>query len=83
MPLPEYCNLNLFSAFHEHTKKYEMLPQSLNEAILLAENSSFVQNILPKRIMKSYLSVKQREWETFFSSSDRNKTELDMYFQRY
>ncbi len=36
MPLPEYCNLNLFSAFHEHTKKYEMLPQSLNEAILLA-----------------------------------------------
>ena len=83
MPLPKPCNLNLFSASHECTKKYEILPQTLNEAILLAENSSFIQNILPKRIIKSYLSVKQREWETFFSSSDRNKTEHDMYFQRY
>ena len=60
-----------------------MLPQTLNEAILLAKNSNFVKSIVPEITLKSYLAVKQREWETFFSSSDRNKIEYDMYFQRY
>ncbi len=51
--------------------------------IMLAKNSNFVKSIVPERTLKSYLAVKQREWETFFSSSDRNKIEYDMYFQRY
>ncbi len=82
-PLPKPCNLNLFSASHEDTKEYEILPQTLNEAIMLAKNSNIVKSIVPERTLKSYLAVKQREWETFFSSSDRNKIEYDMYFQRY
>lgn len=59
MPLPDPCNINLYGCALEETKKYQALPDTLGQAVEMAKNSTFIQGILPERVVKSYLEQKQ------------------------
>lgn len=51
---PEPTNINLFSASPEELAAFDTLPASLAEAIEIAENSDFVREHLPGRVIETY-----------------------------
>ncbi len=51
----------------------EVLPANLGEAILLAEQSPFVRENLPERLLKFFLEAKKADWKKFEASSDKTK----------
>lgn len=83
LALPEPCNDNLFTAPREVLNQYASLPENLQEAIALAQNSDFVARFLPQRIVRSYLSAKQAEWDRYAAADDKHDAEYSMYFERY
>lgn len=50
LPLPEACDLNLFSAPKSVTQSLAVLPQSLEDAVKAALESEFVSGIIPKSL---------------------------------
>lgn len=81
--LPAPCNENLFTAPPQVLAQYEQLPENLQQAITLAQNSEFIQGVLPSRILSSYLAAKQWEWDRYASTDNPENEELAMYFERY
>ena len=59
LSLPSPCNLNLYTASQKETQKYQMLPNTLKQAVEIAKNSTFIQGVLPKEVVQSYLQQKQ------------------------
>ncbi len=56
------------------------LPHSLEQALQLAENSSFVHRALPEPIVEKYIAEKKRECASCRSAADRQAFELARYF---
>lgn len=83
LALPAPCNENLFAAPRDVLRQYASLPETLQEAIALARGSEFVSRVLPARIVESYLSAKQAEWDRFSGADDKLAAETGMYFERY
>ncbi len=54
LPLSEAADINLFTADDEVLAKYESLPQSIEEAAKIAENSSFIKEHLPQAVISAY-----------------------------
>lgn len=46
----------------------KMLPRSMYEALVEADNSDFLKRTLGEKLFNNYLSLKLREWETFRTS---------------
>ena len=42
-----------------------------------------MSRVLPARIVESYLSAKQAEWDRFSGADDKLAAETGMYFERY
>ena len=55
LPLMPATDFNLFTAPSEITRRYRLLPLSLEESRTLAENSDFIASTIPCSILKSYL----------------------------
>ena len=51
----------------------EVLPANLGEAIELAQQSSFVKEVIPKRLLQFFLEEKIAEWKKFEAGSDKEK----------
>jgi len=79
MVLPPAVNSDLYTADESILKKLTPLPPNMDEAIRLAENSSFVRNLLGDELVSKYLSIKKKEAEDFSAVS--NKAEF--YYKRY
>ena len=58
-------------------KKIEILPTSLNEALLYMKNSEFVRNLLGEHLFQNYLIEKDKEW------NDYNQTVHQWEVQNY
>ena len=56
------------------------LPETLFEAIVEAQNSSFLTSVLPTKTIDSFLYAKRREWEKFNTHTDKEGIEREMYF---
>ena len=56
------------------------LPHSLEQALQLAENSSFIHRALPEPIVEKYIAEKKRECASCRSAADRQAFELARYF---
>lgn len=59
MPLRDAVDLDLYNATPEQLKDLEKLPETLAEALNLAENSDFVKSVLPELALKSYIHEKR------------------------
>lgn len=55
MQLPCECDIDLRD--ENEAKKFEKLPLSLDEAKILAQESEFIKNNIPKTLLDSYLSI--------------------------
>jgi len=49
------------------------LPSSLAEAMELAQNSSFVQSIIPQRLFSYFLEAKKADWLAYEEAVDKNE----------
>lgn len=83
LSLPEPCNENLFTAREPVTGRYASLPESLRDAVRLANDSAFLRRYLPERTFTSYLTVKAEEWERYQAAEDKDRIEREMYFEQY
>ena len=51
LPLPEPTNLDLYTARPEELEGLDALPDSLEDAVVLAQNSAFLASVLPERFL--------------------------------
>ncbi|WP_320128947.1 glutamine synthetase family protein [uncultured Sphaerochaeta sp.] len=70
----EYCG----DAFQKQNAP--TLPEDLAEAMELAENSSFVRSVIPKRLFTFFLEGKHAEWKAYEESSDKNQFSRSSFF---
>ena len=54
LDLPYVADFNLFTADEETLSKFEMLPQSLDEAKAAAAKSDFIKKYIPEKIREIY-----------------------------
>ena len=78
-------NEDLFTADISITKNLAMLPNTLEKAIALAEDSSFAKNILGEALLLKYIELKKAEAKEFsaisgLSAQEKAKTYIDRYF---
>ena len=59
---------------------FQSLPLDLKEAIKQAENSAFVKEILPEKLLQMFLEEKNREWKILQRADDKKKAERELYF---
>ena len=80
LSLPPAVNADLYTAAPDITNSLAQLPGSLDEAIALAENSSFVKQILGEELLYIYLAVKKSEAAYFAAVKDKASFYRERYF---
>ena len=63
LPLCPAVDLNLYDADPGVLEKMPALPENLEEAVLLARSSAFVQSVLPAKTLANYCDVKLEDWK--------------------
>ena len=77
--LPEPMEKNLYHLSSEERKEMgiESLPDSLGEAVLVAEKSKLVKKALGDHVFSRFINLKKKEWEDY--RIQLTKYELDKY----
>ncbi len=79
-PLPPSYNIDLYHAEAEQLKTLPQLPENLEEAIVLAQDSLFLKSAFPSKIADIYLAHKVKEWEKYTASQDKRLFDRERYF---
>lgn len=77
MPLQPETDRNLC----EQDTSLAILPERLDEALVLAQDSAFVSAHVPELLLKTYIAQKQSEIARI-AGTDRQKAEHALYFHR-
>lgn len=64
-------------------REYDCLPNSLMEAIRAAQDSEFVRQALPEKILNAYLAAKTSEWNRYSDALDKSSVIDSLYFYSY
>jgi glutamine synthetase len=72
--------VDLYTADESVTKTLAALPGSLDKAIALAENSSFIKKVLGEELLLKYLAAKKQEAGDFAAAKDKEKFYKERYF---
>jgi len=80
MALPEPLDIDLYAADGSVTKKLAKLPESLDEAVGLAESSEFIRNVVGEDLLKKYVAVKKEEAAAFADAEDKALFYKERYF---
>ena len=72
---------NLYELSDEEAASYTALPESLDDALALAQNSSYVAAHVPEVLLEKYAEQKQSELARV-AGKDRQKAEHALYFHR-
>lgn len=72
---------NLYELSDEEAASYTALPESLDDALSLAQNSSYVAAHVPEVLLEKYAEQKQSELARV-AGKDRQKAEHALYFHR-
>lgn len=83
LKLCEPQNINLYNAGEEVLKKYKTIPNTLYNAIELAEKSEFVKNHLPNKTLEKYYTAKHDEWNKYIMSDNKEEHEHKSYFYTF
>lgn len=78
--LPAPLNLDLFTASEEELQTLQKLPRSLKEALDAAAKSTFLQQVMPEKILSFYLRAKKEQWKQFKEAEDKQELEHRLYF---
>jgi glutamine synthetase len=62
------------------TDRLTLLPDSLETAIKLAENSDFVKDIIGEELLEKYLDIKKTEAADFAAAKDKEEFYTERYF---
>lgn len=81
LPLPPPVDLDLYQAPPEVTRRLAVLPESLGEAIVLAENSKLVMRVIGSELMGRYLAYKKVEARRFLEAADKEVFCRENYFR--
>lgn len=77
--IPSY-NFNMYE--NKNSKDFKKLPENLEEAIILSENSDFIKSVIPNKTLEKYISIKRKEYSLYSNSEDKENFELLNYFYR-
>lgn len=80
LQIPKATDVNLYTASEETLKNIPILPATLKEAIEVAKKSSFLKTILPEHTLKTYLTVKEEQWQKYEQAKDQDVLEHKLYF---
>lgn len=80
LTVPQAVDADLYTADEAVKSSLTMLPYSLEQAILLAENSPFVSNILGRELLSRYIALKKEESSVFVKAHDKAAFYRDRYF---
>ncbi len=80
--LPESVNIDLYTADKSITDSLIQLPENINEAIELVQNSDFIRNTLGDEVVTKYVQLKQAEMELYNRAQDKYEYFLSNYFKR-
>jgi len=79
-PLQHAIDADLYKADRVITKNLVQLPDTLNKAISMAENSAFVKSVTGEALLSKYIELKKAEERDFFRVNDKTKFFNEMYF---
>ncbi len=77
--LCDSVNINLADADENELTEIKILPQNLNEAVDLAENSEFLYTYMPEEIVDFFLKSKKQQYENYNKTDDKESFER-IYF---
>ena len=80
MTLPHAVDADLYTAGQSVTKALERLPDSLDKAVAMAENSDFVKNIVGEELLAKYLAIKKVEADELFAAENKEEFYRERYF---
>ena len=80
IPLPPAVDVDLYTADDSITKNLVMLPDTLDNAIAIAEKSDFVKKLLGEEMLLKYLDIKKAEANDFASAKDKEIFYKEQYF---
>jgi len=80
MVLPPAVDADLYTAGEDVTKDLALLPNSLEKAITLAENSDFVKSVVGEQFLSKYLTIKKAEAYDFTAAEDKTIFYKERYF---
>jgi glutamine synthetase len=78
--LPPAIDADLFTANSSVTDTLEILPNSLKNAIALAENSAFIKSVTGEELLSRYIAIKKAEAKDFALVKDKGKFYQERYF---
>lgn len=71
-------DMDLYAASPEQVRGIERLPQSLVEAVELAQNSAFLQRVLPAETLSRYLDERMLDWR-MYNSQQREESQQRLF----
>ena len=79
-PLPPSLDADLYKSDDSITKDLALLPDTLEKAIAIAQQSSFVKQVLGDDLLFKYIDLKKKEINDYFASEDRVRFYTERYF---
>lgn len=79
-PLCPPSDFDCFSATDGQMKGIAPLPSSLEEALELGRNSTFLKRVLPQKILNTFFDSKEREIAEYQRAIDKSAFEHNRYF---
>ena len=80
LDLPPALDVNLYNADEKIINSLSALPQSLSEAIVLAENSQLVKSVIDEEFLTRYISFKKEEASAFELATNKKEFYKNKYF---
>ncbi len=78
--LPSAVDADLFTAGKDVTGALAALPQSLKDAVKLAEGSDFVRDVMGGELLQKYCDAKKAESADFAAAEDKSAFYSERYF---
>lgn len=77
------ADFNLFAASPQQLEGIATIPQSLEQALDIAQSSGFIKSIFSENTLEKYLAAKHTECESYAAAQNKEQFELEHYFMKY
>ncbi len=78
--LPPAVDADLYTADESITKELTLLPDSLDKAIKLSENSTLVKRVIGDELLSKYIAFKKEEATAYAAAPDKTDFYREQYF---